>query len=167
MARRIAILSLLVVGLAGCQPPSQPAAPLVAPPRPQHLLVDLCAGGLLCESATTVDSWRLPQPCQPTRLAQGVFTCWMEGQDWQRVVEFFQSRYPHAVADGPLLRISGQWPQPPSLRPGVPVRTPPLLLAHRRQQAVELVLLAGDPVDMAGIATDTGMANAPSPRRTP
>ena len=165
MGQRNAIIVLLVV-LASCRTPPAPPPPVraeVPVPMPESA----CLGGLVCEAPTLVDGWRVPRGCQPSRLGQRVLTCWLEDQDWRRLVEFFQSRYPHAVENGPLLRISGQWHEPPHLAANTPQRTPPLLLAHQRPRGVELVLLAGDPVDTASAATDTDRADAGSLRRAP
>lgn len=117
----------------------------------------------MCEAPTTLEGWRLPEPCLPERLGQRVLTCWMPEQDWPRLVEFFASRYPHARLDGQLLRIAGQVPTPRAN----PALTPPLLIAQQRTRGVELLLLAGDPVDMPGPATETATANPASPRSVP
>jgi hypothetical protein len=163
MTGRLAILASLSLLLA-CRAPMLPPPP-VAVEVPVPMPAESCPGGLVCEAPVPVDGWRVPQKCQPSRLGQRVQTCWLENQDWPRLVEFFKTRYPHGVENGPLLRISGQWQHPP--HPGAPAPTPPLLLAHQRPLGVELVLLAGDPVDTAGSATDTGWANAGSQGRAP
>lgn len=163
MATRIATILLLAPLLLACRARTKPPPPQ---PLPLPMPATGCPGGLLCESPALVDGWRVPRDCEPSQLGQRVRTCWLQDQDWPRLVEFFRSRYPHAVENGPLLRICGQQLPPPA-RPGTPQRTPPLLLAHLRARGVELVLLSGDPVDMPPAATDTGGANAGSPRRAP
>ena len=164
MGKRVAI-AVLLPAVLGCRSPAPPhVLPLETPPPANQTA---CMGGLVCEADATAQGWRLPRPCQLRSLGKRVQTCWMEGEDWPRVVEFFQSRYPHAVADGPLLRVSGQFQQPPKFRHDLAEPTPPLLLGHQRPRGVELVLLAGDPVDMAHAGTDTGFANPDSPRNTP
>ncbi len=165
MARRFSILVLLLTSLA-CEAPPVPPSPVAKVPLLAVAQVE-CPGGLLCEATETVDGWRVPQPCRPDHLGQRVATCWMQGLDWPRLTEFFQTRYPHATQNGSLLRIAGQVPPPADATPTLPTRTPPLLLAHARPQGVELVFLAGDPVDTPLPATETATANPASPRRAP
>ncbi len=164
MFRLLPFTVLLTLFLPACQTPPPPK-PVVAAPVPQT--DDACPGGLLCEAPQPIDGWRVPRACQPARLGQRVTTCWMPGLEWQRVGEFFQSRYPHAQVNGAQVRIAGLAPPPAHTSPSQPLPTPPLLLAHRRPLGVELVLLAGDPVDTPQPATETAKANSASPRRRP
>ena len=157
---------LFALSAAACDaPPAHHPTPVVRS-TPVVFAQAECPGGLLCEATEPVDGWRVPQICQPTRLGQRVQTCWMQGLEWQRLTEFFQSRYPHATQNGALLRIAGLAP-PSEITPTQPQPTPPLLLAHQRPQGVELVLLAGDPVDTPRPATETVPAIPALPRRAP
>ncbi len=159
-------LLLVAAVLLGCGSPP-PVVPDTARSMPEPPPQPDCPGGLLCEAPALLDGWRVPQPCVAVWLGPRVATCWLPGQDWPRLVEFFQSRYPHAVLSGPLLRIAGQAPLPAGVTPPLPGPTPPLLLGHQRPQGVELVLLAGDLVDTPQPATETGPASPASPRRAP
>ena len=155
MVRPVAVLPPLVLACLACASPPPPQ-PVVAPPA-LPVVRQACPGGLLCEAPAPLEGWRVPELCAVSRLGQRVVTCWLQGQDWPRLVEFLTSRYPHAVQNGPLLRIVGQAP-PARENPAQVATTTPLLLAHQRPQGVELVLLAGDPVDMPGPATDNTAA---------
>ncbi len=166
MFRLVPFTVSMMLFLPACQSPPSPK-PAVVAPVPQARVDDACSGGLLCEALLPIDGWRVPRSCQPARLGQRVTTCWLPGLDWQRVGEFFQSRYPHAQVSGTQVRIAGLTPPPAHVAPSQPLPTPPLLLAHRRPQGVEMVLLAGDPVDTPRPATETAKANSASPRRRP
>lgn len=130
--------ALLWLGAAGCEPEpprSQPRA-RAAPPAPPSAQRS-CPGGLLCEAKATLLGWRLPQGCDQRQVRPHLATCVLQGVQWQRLVEFYRSRYPRVDAKEGRLKVVG-----PSPGPG---RTPPMLRALQRGAHLELLLLPGDP----------------------
>ncbi len=117
--------------------PPRPSAVVLAP-KP-HSEESVCPGGLLCEAATPLLGWRVPVGCEPEVTRQRVQACWLPHVAFDRIDEFFRSRY-HVVASPEGLTVH-------SLRVFPPGVDPPLLQVSRRPEGVELVALAGGGTD--------------------
>ena len=158
-------LALTCALTLACGRPAPPPRPTTTSPPPPVLPL-ACPGGLVCEAAVAVDGWRVPSGCHARALTPSTRECLLEGVDWERLGEFLRSRYPHAVLGPKFIRVSGQ--EPPLAAPNqLLAPPPPLLIAVRRANDVEMRFLAGAQVDTPPVPKETGPAILPSPRSPP
>jgi hypothetical protein len=132
----------LCLAFAACTSP-EPAVPRRAPAAvvaPQVVAeTALCPGGLLCEARTALLGWRIPVGCEVEVARPRVQACWLPHASFDRICEFFRSRY-RVIARTDGLEVQ-------SLRTFPPGVEAPLLQVTKRPEGVELVALAGGGTD--------------------
>ena len=87
----------------------------------------------------------MPVGCEMRIGVGAVRTCWLEGVDGARVLEFFRSRYPHLQPMPGGALIEGVQPQSPQQGPAAPPRpVPPALRIRVEAGGIAVTALPGD-----------------------
>lgn len=93
----------------------------------------------MCEARAPFGPWRIPAGCRPLHTGRYLATCWLPVTDWNKVQEFFVTRYPATDRGPDQLTVTAAVQATRNASP-----TPARLQVLRRLEGVEIRSLAGD-----------------------
>lgn len=111
-----------------------------------------CPGGLLCEDAALLAGYRVPWSCDRRDNRKWLARCTIFEVPWERVVEFFQSRYGRVQVGPRWLLITGKdgvfaaipRPSSPTIALAAPAARTSQLRVMRFERSAEIIVMRGE-----------------------